>query len=575
MLMNATKAHRSPRDERGFSLIIALVVLSVSTLLLFGAIDAVFQNAGPTRDDLDQKRALLAADAGLSTYVQALNANPNFWQSCPVSGATGASGSTGTPVTVPGSTDPGSTETYTYEGLPATGQTGCNAANPIGSMIETSATAAAGTFRVKFTGTSQPTTGTARIPISRSLVAQFNAANFLQYVYFTNYEIEDPAATNDNVTTCSAYYSAARNSACGGPIYFISADTISGPMHSNDDLAVSGSPTFGSTTTDAIETPGCYTSTNATPSIANCGTNVVGTINTTAHQPLLLPTTNSQLEQVADGNIASPNSAGECYPNAGCVFMGPTTIQLTGSTSAGTFSVTNALYNNGQTTTGLRASNGVIYVANPGGAGSCTVPYTPYIVNSSTAYTYGVNSSCGNATIIGPSNYSTSMTIDAANDVLIDGNIEPTSIGNVTSGTPPTPSGTAVLGLIATDFVRVEHPLTGTRPNGGGCPTSGNTNATGSNSNLYVYAAILALTHSFIVDNFDCGTPLGTLNVYGVIAQNFRGPVGTESGSSVASGYTKDYDYDWRFQALSPPYFLNPVNAGWEVNRLTECDNKC
>jgi hypothetical protein len=383
------------------------------------------------------------------------------------------------------------------------------------------------------------------------------------------------------MTTCSAYYSVARNSACGGPIYFIAADTISGPMHSNDDLAVSGSPTFGSTTTDAIETPGCYTSTNATPSIANCGSNVVGTVNTTAHQPLLLPTTNSQLEQVADGNVASPNSNGQCYTNAGCVFIGPTTIQLTGSTSAGTFSVTNPNYNNGQTATGLKASNGVIYVANANNAASCSaVTYTPYIVNSTTAYSNNTNSTCGNATISSPSTtstYSTSMTIDAANDVLIDGNIEPTSIGNVTSGTPPTPTGTAVLGLFATDFVRVEHPLSGTRPNGGGCPSgSGNANGTGSNNNLYVYAAILALTHSFIVDNFDCGTQLGSLNVYGVIAQNFRGPVGTESGTGGATtGYTKDYDYDWRFQALSPPYFLNPVNAGWEVNRLTECDNKC
>jgi hypothetical protein len=254
--------------------------------------------------------------------------------------------------------------------------------------------------------------------------------------------------------------------------------------------------------------------------------------------------------------------------------MGPTTIQLTGSTAAGTFNVTNALYNNGQTAYGLKASNGVIYVANTGAG--CTINYSPYLLSSSA---YSNNGGCGNATI-GPSNYATSMTIDAANDVVIDGNIEPTSIGNITSGTPPTPTGTAVLGLIATDFVRIEHPLSGTRSSAtsGTCPNP-NTNGSGSNSNLYIYAAMLALTHSFIVDNYDCGassTSLGSLNVYGVIAQNFRGPVGTENGSGGATtGYTKNYYYDWRFQALSPPYFLNPVNAGWEVNRLTECDNKC
>jgi hypothetical protein len=43
----------------------------------------------------------------------------------------------------------------------------------------------------------------------------------------------------------------------------------------------------------------------------------------------------------------------------------------------------------------------------------------------------------------------------------------------------------------------------------------------------------------------------------------------------VSSGYTKAYYYDSRFQALSPPYFLDPVDAGWEVNRVTECDTNC
>ena len=40
-------------------------------------------------------------------------------------------------------------------------------------------------------------------------------------------------------------------------------------------------------------------------------------------------------------------------------------------------------------------------------------------------------------------------------------------------------------------------------------------------------AAILAINHSFIVDNYDCGSPLGTLTVNGAIAQKYRGAVGT------------------------------------------------
>ena len=84
-------------------------------------------------------------------------------------------------------------------------------------------------------------------------------------------------------------------------------------------------------------------------------------------------------------------------------------------------------------------------------------------------------------------------------------------------------------------------------------------NGTGSLDPLYIYAAILAVAHSFIVDNYDCGSPLGTLYVFGTIA----------------SGYTKDYNYDDRLASLEPPYFLNPVSAAWYIQRQTECDTSC
>jgi hypothetical protein len=39
-------------------------------------------------------------------------------------------------------------------------------------------------------------------------------------------------------------------------------------------------------------------------------------------------------------------------------------------------------------------------------------------------------------------------------------------------------------------------------------------------TSVTVEAAMLALRDSFIVDNYSCGAPLGTLRVYGAIAQN-------------------------------------------------------
>jgi hypothetical protein len=81
-----------------------------------------------------------------------------------------------------------------------------------------------------------------------------------------------------------------------------------------------------------------------------------------------------------------------------------------------------------------------------------------------------------------------------------------------------------------------------------------------------IQAAILALNHSFIVDNWDCGARLGDLNVEGAIAQYYRGPVGTSGGT----GYLKNYVYNDRLRYREPPYFLDPVQSAWRIARQTE-----
>jgi hypothetical protein len=73
----------------------------------------------------------------------------------------------------------------------------------------------------------------------------------------------------------------------------------------------------------------------------------------------------------------------------------------------------------------------------------------------------------------------------------------------------------------------------------------------------------------FVVDNFRCGAGLGNLNVTGAIAQKFRGAVGRTAGSG-HTGYIKNYVYDDRLKYRSPPYFLDPVQAAWKVNRSNE-----
>jgi hypothetical protein len=91
--------------------------------------------------------------------------------------------------------------------------------------------------------------------------------------------------------------------------------------------------------------------------------------------------------------------------------------------------------------------------------------------------------------------------------------------------------------------------------------------------NPTIDAAILALQHSFIVDNFDCGSPsnTGNLNINGALVQKFRGTVGTTGSSGVATGYLKKYTYDNRLAVLLPPYLFDISTSGWLLSRETLC----
>jgi hypothetical protein len=134
------------------------------------------------------------------------------------------------------------------------------------------------------------------------------------------------------------------------------------------------------------------------------------------------------------------------------------------------------------------------------------------------------------------------LTIAAQNNITV--------VDNLTYNTYP--GGTDVLGLVATNNVALNHPV------------NGFTNGIGSLTNPTIDAAILCLNHSFYVQNWNVGAPLGSLTVNGSIAQKFRGPVGTFTGGGVIqSGYSKAYTYDSRLKYLSPPYFLNPVQSSW------------
>ena len=530
------------RDESGVTVLLALFVLTLTTLILGAVYQAVTNDTQGTRLDLDEGRAYAAAQAGVAAYTYQLNQNPNYWRGCPTSGTPGPPANPW--VAVPNSTDGGATEYYSYQPIAATtaplNDQVCDPNNPEGTMIEGFQLATGnvspqlGTFRIESSGKSNG--------VVRTVVATFKQPRFLNFVYYTDYEDEDPAAITPEPKDCAVHYNPSatppRPSDCQ-TIQFVAGDVVNGPFHSEDELAICPTggvgPTFGRAGyNDAIETPGVYATCGSNPP-AYTVNNSSGKINTTA-QSLLPPSTDSLLASSAQ--------------SSGYVYTGRTTIVLNGAT----MSVTNTNpANTGPVGPSVTwPSNGVIYVKTvPNGSPACPA-YTPSTAN--TLYTTDTN--CGNAYVSGY--YTQPLTIGTDNDIIINGNITTTTVGAL--GTAP--SGRQLLGLVANDFVRIYHPC------------SNNTNGSGYLNNPYIYAAILAVNHSFMVDNYACGAQMQNLNIYGAIAQLYRGIVGTGSGGG-GTGYLKNYNYDDRLAYSEPPYFLNPTSTAWYVVRLVECGTGC
>jgi Tfp pilus assembly protein PilX len=529
---------RARRNEEGYTMIAVVGAIALITTLVGSALAASNLDLGLVRRDLDDKRALAAAQAGLADYSYHLNNDTGYWTRCtnvptPHAVNQASAAQPGNRRAVPGSSD-GST--YRIDLLPATGQSACSTTDPVGSMLEQSGSST-GTFRIRSTGYAGDT--------KQAVVATYKQASFLDYVYFTQLETSDPvtygypnpsAALTGAYAQCTKFRREGRQSApipnSGGQlctqIVFVGDDHVDGPMHTNDDLLICGNATFGRSTADVIEV-----SAPPTGWASGCGgsanPNFIGPFVTNA--PVLTPPpTNGELRTIA----------GPTY-----TYTGSTQITLSGN---------NMTVTSGGTTIGPVAvpTSGVVYVQN--GVG-CSSNYSPHTI------TYPPSSGCGNAIVHTSGSYTSQLTIAAENDIVVDDDI--------------IRSGSGLLGLVANNFVRVKHPLcpSGNLGCSGGTISSqtdsdscnGGVNGTGSQSNLRIDAALLAIDHSFIVDHYACGGSLGELEVNGAIAQKFRGAVGTTSGT----GYLKDYNYDDRLRYLEPPHFFDPVEAAWHVQRET------
>jgi len=561
-------------DERGVTMVTVMLTMFIVMAGSAAALTASGGDLGLAANDDRGKRAYEAAEAGLHDYLFHLNQNNAYWTLCdnvpaPAKVSQAWNGTGTDPRNSKWRKVPGSTAEYAIEVLPAPGKTSCDTSNAQTSMIDSQ-----GMFRIRATGRVPRAGGYNKRSIVAAFRRR-GFIDYLWYTDLETYDAGmyelqtrgratrgHPTATSSTLlqwaaSSCARYYRPTTSGGTDGrgsqrwsqadgdssndgqilwptsgggtswqswpnrndddvfqkctEIQFAPGDVVKGPLHTNDELMVCGSPQFGRTAQDRIEvsapprtgftgwrdTSGC----DADP-------NFVGTF--TNNSPILaMPPTNTKLKVLADPSY---------------VYTGRTTIVL----NAGNVTINGVAR--------PYPPNGIIYVQN-GDCGATTRPLAPL----------STPTGCGDAYVQG--SYGTDLTIATENDILITEDI--------------IKSGDRMLGLIANNYIRIHHPVKNFDSDSLDCD---NNNALG---NVEIDAAILSLNRSFTVDYYYCGSALGTLSVDGALAQKYRGPVG-QGGSSISNGYLKDYEYDDRLAYRSPPHFLDPVQSAWRLVRQTE-----
>ena len=509
--MTARLLHRISsrlRDERGFTMIIALGILTIAALLTGALFVAVNGEASFARSDLDGNRAYAAAQSGAQAYLYQLNAHAadsSWWQTC--------SNDTLAATSVPGTTG----EQYSY-----TPVVKCVQGKAVGTVVDPTT----GLLRMEFTGTA------GQYGQHRTIVASFRPLSPLSFMWYTVHEAEDPSANSSCPNPEPFYRQGGIPDNC--KIEWAPGDVVNGPMYTQDQFLIdSGAspikgPFFGrANSSDAIASSAPTATVCA--EVTRCPTGLIRGKEEAGAQVVPLPSDNANLLTDATAH--------------GVVLYGTTTLTLSGATASATSCLTNDSTKCTTQTINL-STKPIIYGATASGATCVRPTYSAasgvsYPSLGSTGLYYGA---CGDIYVQG--HYSVPLTIASADDIVLTGNVT----NDTFSGT--TPAGLATMGLVADEYVRVQHT----------CGAQATTART-------IEAAILTLQHSFIVDNYGCGSPQSQLTVVGAIAQQYRGPVGTAEGT----GYLKNYNYDDRLGLLLPPYLFDLQNTSWQVVRQTLC----
>jgi Tfp pilus assembly protein PilX len=569
------------RDEDGVALVMVIGVGSVLALLVIAAIAVALGSARSSRDDQDWNGALAAAYAGVEEYQSRLAADPSYLNYGNAASAftpdTGSSLPVGTlanPAFGVGATDtwaavPGSdgTASYRYE-------------------VDAASFDTTGSLRLRSTG---------RVGAEvRTVVATLRINSFLDYLYFTDFEVEDPAqySTSSPLPDCARYAYASRPSTCHD-IAFGSGDELDGAVHSNDTIRSCGATFKGAVTTGyAVAAGRPYLEATSSGSCSDhTDFQQAGSPATTPR--VVMPATNTALKLETRSDLAV---------TPGCLYTGPTTITFLGDgrvTVRSPWTIQTRITGDPATGGSAPAACGTPG-AGPGGLASAGGATFPLPANN-VMYVQDVPSTVGDPNYTAPGSFpqvtaagarlectgaggqpdgngigypmvgevapSASSYLCRSGDAFVQGMLR----GSVTVATARYIYITAdvtyanstrdMLGLVGDGAVLVWNPVNG----------EASVLPSAIATNRRIDAAILSVQHTFQVQNPGNGGSRGVLTVNGAIAQKFRGIVRSGTASS-PNGYNKDYNYDSRFATRTPPKFLMPVSTSYDVTLMAEVD---
>lgn len=565
--------------DDGGALIMVIVMGAVLMMLVATGTAFALSSARKSNVDEDWNGAMAAAYAGVEDYQSKLS-NDNTYVKY---GNPLAPFSTGSQLQLPSGslTNPA----FGLGGGSWATVSGSNGTASYRYEVDNSQYSASGILRLRSSGR----VGNA----VRTVVVNVKQQGFIDFLYFTDYEIVDPAQKQNSTCVVTHAWEQTDNehkSNCT-EIQFAPADVINGPMHSNDTLLICGTRFKGQVTTSNSQTPIYRKVSNSgcTPTFDVPGSPEFST-------SIGMPATNSEMRMETRTDLP------DLVARPGCLYTGPTVIRLTGDGKMNVkspFTVKTRVAGQPATSGTEPAECGTPGTAagSLGSAGGATIAVIEqnlifvqnvpalstdpnYTASSATpsgfncvtstgkkGWNFGGNSfpwadevipwanpthyGCRNGDVYVSGQLKGQVTIAAENYVYITGDV---TYKDDTAD---------MLGLVGQNAVWVWNPYGCKARNGWGTCTD---EGFFLDKERTISAAILSVSHTFVVQNYDIGSPRGTLTVKGAIAQKFRGTVAT----TAPSGYVKSYNYDPRFRFMAPPKFLSPVSTSYGISELVE-----